>query len=145
MASCGLDRETGLPSYDLDHVAQCVEFIYATRLGSLIMARGFGGGLVELLGRRITVRLVALYRMLLALSIAAWEPRLQVAFIRADGNTANAVRLGQLKFRVLAYYRPRGHLGDFTIEGGLRGFTLAAADNRIRFDLERDVRPPQNA
>lgn len=145
MASCGLDRETGLPSFDLAHVAQSVEFIYATRLGDYLMRRGFGGGLVELLGRRITPSLVARYRLLLALSIATWEPRLKVAFIRTDGTTTDGVRLGELKFRVLAFYRPRGHLGDFTIEGGLRGFTLAAADNRIRFDLERDVRPPQNA
>lgn len=116
MASCGIDRESGLPLYDLDHVAQHVETIFATRLGSLVMLRWYGGGLVELLGRRITPRRVALYRFLLALAITTWEPRLAVAYIDLAGNTTDAVRVGHLRFTVFAYYRPRGHLGDFTIE-----------------------------
>lgn len=137
MASCGLDRETGLPLYDLDHVAQHVETLFTTRLGDLIMARGYGAGVTELLGRRILPKLVAAYKTLLALAIATWEPRLQVVRIEASGNTANAVTLGQLQFQVLAYYRPRALDGDFAIEGGLRGFGLAVNDNRLRFTFDR--------
>lgn len=137
MASCGLDRITGLPLYDLDHVAQCVETVFLTRLGEMITLEWFGGGLVELLGRRVTPRLIDLYRTLLALAIATWEPRLQVVRVYAPsaaetpGNTAAEVRLGHLTFAVLAYYRPRGHLGDLTVEGGLRTFLVAANDNRL--------------
>lgn len=137
MASCGLDRETGLPLYDLDHVAQSVEFLFTTRLGELVMLRWFGSGVPELLGRRVTPAFVSVYRTILALAIATWEPRLQVVRVDTAGNTANAVSLGQLAFQVLAYYRPRGHLGDLTIEGGLRGFGLAVNDNRLRFTFDR--------
>ena len=137
MASCGLDRETGQPLTDLDHVAQHVETLFATRLGELIMARGYGAGLSELLGRRILPALVARYKTLLALAIDTWEPRLKVVRIEAAGNSANAVTLGQMQFQVLAYYRPRGHLGDFTVEGGLRGFRLVATGTRLRVAIDR--------
>ena len=128
MASCGLDRETGLPLRDLDHVAQCVQTVFSTRLGERVMLRWFGAGLTELLGRRITPRLLATYRMLLAVAISASEPRLQVTRIDASGNTTDAVTLGHLKFTVLCYYRPRAHLGDFTVEGGERALTISRSD-----------------
>jgi phage baseplate assembly protein W len=137
MASCGIDRATGLPLYDLAHVEQSVGLIFTTRLGSIVMRRHFGSGLPELLGRRVVPQLLAAYRALLALSINTWEPRLRVVRIDGAGNAPGAVRLGELSFRVLAYYRPRGHLGDPTIEGGVRAFTLRAQDNRLLFALEQ--------
>lgn len=137
MASCGLNRETGLPHYDLDAVAEHVETLFATRLGEMIMLRHYGAGLATLLGRRVLPKLVAAYRALIALSLATWEPRLQVLRIDMAGSTADAVRLGHLRFRVLVLYRPRGHLGDFTVEGGPRVFDLYANDNEsaLLFDL----------
>ncbi|BAQ50419.1 GPW/gp25 family protein [Methylobacterium aquaticum] len=141
MASCGLDRETGEPLYDLDHVYQSVGTLLTTRLAEMITLEWFGGGLAEILGRRLTPRLIDLYRTLLALAIRTWEPRLQVVRVyvpsatEANGNTLNAVTLGQIRFAVLAYYRPRGHLGDFTVEGGLRTFVVAANDNRLSVTL----------
>jgi hypothetical protein len=48
MASCGLDRVTGLPITDLAHVAQHVETLYATRLGQMIIVRARHDG-----GRRV--------------------------------------------------------------------------------------------
>lgn len=137
MTSCGLDRETGLPLYDLDHVAQHVETLFTTRLGDLIMARGYGAGVSELLGRRVTPTLVSGYKALLALGVDTWEPRLKVVRIEAAGNTANAVTLGALRFQVMASYRPRGHLGDLTVEGGLNRFGLAVKDARLRFTFDR--------
>ncbi|WP_298959041.1 hypothetical protein [uncultured Methylobacterium sp.] len=136
MASCGLDRVTGLPITDLAHVAQHVETLYATRLGQMIMLGHYAGGLPEILGKRITPRNIALYRLLLALPIATWEPRLSVVAIQAQGNTAGAVVLGEMRFQVLAHYRPRGHLGDLAVEGGVRGFRLGATANRLTFALD---------
>jgi hypothetical protein len=137
VASCGLDRETGLPLRDLDHVRQSVQTIFTTRLGERVMLRWFGGGLTELLGRRITPALLRTYRMLLALAIATWEPRLQVVKIDGTGNSARAVELGQLKFTVICYYRPRGHLGDFRVEGGTRALDIFARDGRLVVQLAR--------
>lgn len=135
MASTGLDRRTGRVLRDFDHVLQSLDVIFGTRLGERVMLRWFGSGLPELLGRRITPRLVSLYVTLLALSIKLWEPRLEVVAISAAGNTVEAVRLGELRFVVQVYYRPNGHLGDFSVEGGLRAIGVAAADNRITVGL----------
>lgn len=137
MASCGIDRATGLPLRDLDHVEQSVALLFTTRLGSIVMRRGLGSGLPELLGKRIVPELIGTYRALLALVINTYEPRLKVVRIDGAGNSAGAVRLGELSFRVLVYYRPRGHRGDFTVEGGLRAFSLRAADNSLLFSLEK--------
>ncbi|ACA18493.1 GPW/gp25 family protein [Methylobacterium sp. 4-46] len=137
MASCGLDRWTGEPSRDLAHVAQAVQTIFSTRLGERVMHRWFGGGLTELLGRRITPTLLSAYRMLLVLAISTWEPRLKVVRISATGNTVNAVELGQLKFSVICYYRPRGHLGDYTVEGGPRALDIYAVNGSLAVELPR--------
>ncbi|WP_018261359.1 GPW/gp25 family protein [Methylobacterium sp. WSM2598] len=137
MASCGLDRWTGEPLRDLDHVAQAVQTIFATRLGERVMLRWFGAGLSELLGRRITPALIGAYRMLLVLAVATWEPRLQVVRVSAAGNTVNAVTLGQLKFTLICYYRPRGHLGDTTVEGGPRSLDIFAQDGSLLVRLPR--------
>lgn len=131
MGSVGLCRRTGRVLRDFDHVVQSVEVIFSTRLGSRVMLRWFGAGLVELLGRRITPRLVSLYCTLLALGITVWEPRLQVVSVDTTGNTIDAVRLGDLNFEVQVYYRPNGHKGDFTVEGGLRAILISANDNRV--------------
>lgn len=131
MASAGIDMRTGRVLTDFDHVVQSVRIIFSTRLGSRVMLRWFGSGLPELLGRRIVPATVSRYITLIALSIFAWEPRLQVVAVRTGGNTANAVALGELTFEVLCYYRPRGHLGDFTIEGGLRRIGVGSNDNKI--------------
>lgn len=137
MASCGLDRISGRPIYDLDHVAQHVQTLFSTRLAEMIMLRWYGAGLVSLLGRRITPRLLAAYRMLLALAIDTWEPRLKVVRIDAGGNTARAVELGQLTFTVVCTYRPRALDGDFSVEGGLRALDVFARDGSLVVQLAR--------
>ncbi|ACL55625.1 GPW/gp25 family protein [Methylobacterium nodulans] len=138
MASCGLDRDTGEPLFDLAHVAQAVQTIFTTRLGERVMLRWFGGGLAELLGRRITPALLRSYRMLLALAIATWEPRLQVVKIDGTGNSTDAIALGHLKFTAICYYRPRGHLGDYTVEGGPRALNIFSPDGKtLRVQLAR--------
>lgn len=130
-ASTGLNGRTGRVLTDFDHVLQSLDVIFGTRLGELVMLRWFGSGLPELLGRRITPRLVALYVSILALAIKTWEPRLDVVAVKAPNNSAEAVRLGELHFEVQVYYRPRGHLGDFTVEGGLRRIGVATDSGRI--------------
>lgn len=131
MASTGIDARTGRVLRDFDHVLQSLDVIFETRLGELVMLRWFGSGLAELLGRRITPRVISAYITLLALAIKTWEPRLDVAAVKAIGNTTDNVRLGELSFEVQVYYRPRGHLGDFTVEGGLRRIGIVSIDNRV--------------
>ncbi len=134
MASTGLDRFTGLPLSGFAHVVQCVDVIFSTRLGDMVMLRWFGCGLVELLGRRATQRNLDLYKTLIALGISTWEPRLAVVKVLAEGNTDSAVRLGRLRFQVLCHYRPNALKGDYRIEGGLRRIGVGADNdnNAIR-------------
>ncbi len=129
MSSTGVDRWTGLPLSGFAHVVQCVDVIFSTRLGDMVMLRWFGAGLVELLGRRATLRNLALYRTLIALAISTWEPRLSVVAVRADDKTATGVALGRLKFTVLCYYRPNALKGDYTVEGGLRRIGVGASND----------------
>lgn len=135
MASCGLDRVTGLPLYDLDHVLQHIETIFSTRRGEMITLEHFGCGLPELLGRRVTPDLIGRYRQLLMLGIGQWEPRLLVNRVflpgpnEPGGNSASKVALGRVVFAVWVYYRPRGHLGDPAVEGGRRTLLIGANDS----------------
>jgi phage baseplate assembly protein W len=111
----GIDRRTGAVTDNLSHAYQGVEVILSTRLGSRIMRREFGGGIVELLGRLVTPSLFAAFQQLLATAIDLWEPRFQVRRISANGS-ASELRLGHVGLTIEADYRPRGHLGDYTVE-----------------------------
>lgn len=115
----GVDRHTGRPIDNFASACQSVEVIFTTRIGERIMRRHFGGGLIELLGRAVTIRLFEAWKTLLAVGIDLWEPRFRVRWVRVEGSP-DAIRLGQAGIVVEVDYRPRAHLGDFTIEGPRR-------------------------
>lgn len=128
MASTGIDRYTGLPLEGFDHAAQCVDVIFSTRQGEMVMLEWFGMGLTELIGRRATLTTLDVFRTLIALGINTWEARLNVVGVQADDNTAAALERGDLYYVVLCEYRPNALQGDDTVEGGLRqvGFGVTA-------------------
>jgi phage baseplate assembly protein W len=111
----GIDRRTGKILNNFDHALQSVEVILSTRLGSRLMRRQFGGGVAELLGRAVTLPLFSLFQQLAATSIDIWEPRFKVRRITPQG-TVEQIRAGSVGIRIDVDYRPRGHLGDFTVE-----------------------------
>lgn len=111
----GMDRETGRMLPNLDHAYQSVEVILGTRIGSRVMRRQFGGGVVELLGRAVTPQLFAAFQQLIGTAIDIWEPRLRVRRVSIDGSV-EALRAGRASFVFEVDYRPRGHLGDFRVE-----------------------------
>lgn len=129
MASTGIDRASGLPLAGFEHAAQCVDVIFATRQGEMVMLEWFGLGLVELIGRRATLATLSIYRALIALGINTWEPRLSVVGVQTNDNTEAALARGELSYTVLCEYRPNALRGDFAVEGGLRqvGFGVSAA------------------
>lgn len=128
MGSVGFDRRFRLVR-DFDHVVLCVAEMFGTMAAERVMRRWLYAGLPSLLGRRITERRIALYLQLVQLAIDTWEKRLQVVRVSVIDPTVEAVRMGELEFEILVYYRPNGHRGDFTVEGGLRRLGLAANDN----------------
>lgn len=114
----GIDRSTFRPIDNLAHTLQSVEVILSTDIGSRVMRRSFGGGVAELLGRALTPRLFAVVQQLIGTAIDLWEPRLHVRKVSFDG-TVDGVRRGTATVVIAADYRPRGHLGDFTVERNL--------------------------
>lgn len=111
----GIDRRTGKVIDNLASAYQGVEVIVSTRIGSRIMRREFGGGVAELLGRLVTPALFAAWKQLIATAIDIWEPRFRVRRVLLDG-TVDELRLGKIGLTLEVDYRPRGHLGDFTVE-----------------------------
>ncbi|MEO9902793.1 MULTISPECIES: GPW/gp25 family protein [Alphaproteobacteria] len=111
----GIDRTTFKVIDNLSSTLQSVEVILSTRIASRVMRREFGGGTVELLGRAITPALLTAFVQLVGVAIDLWEPRLNVRRISLSG-TIDEVRAGKAGFVFEADYRPKGHLGDLTVE-----------------------------
>ena len=111
----GLNRHTLQPLGGIDHAIQSVEVILSTRLRSRVMLRHFGGGVVEFLGPKRSVRLSTLLKQIIGTAIDLWEPRFKVRQVRQTG-TADELALGHTKFVCECDYRPKGHLGEFTVE-----------------------------
>lgn len=118
----GIDRKTGKVIDNYRSALQSVEVIFSTAIGERVMRRYFGGGVVELLGRAMTPALFSAWVTLLAVGIDLWEPRFRVRGVYVTG-TADTLRLGQAGVRIEVDWRPRGHLGDFSIEG-VRSFSI---------------------
>ncbi len=114
----GIDRRTGKVIDNLASAYQGVEVALTTRIGSRVMLREFGGGVAELLGRLVTPDLFAAWRQLIGTAIDLWEPRFRVRRVSLKGSV-DQLRLGQVGLLIEADYRPRGHLGDFTVERAL--------------------------
>jgi len=119
----GIDRRTGAVIDNLTSAYQGVEVILTTRLASRIMRREFGAGVVDLLGRALVPSLFATWMQLVATAIDLWEPRLSVRRIAPTGSV-DEIRTGHAGLLIEAEYRPRGHLGDFTVERVV-GFTVS--------------------
>ncbi|HEX5935821.1 MAG TPA: GPW/gp25 family protein [Pseudorhizobium sp.] len=119
----GIDRRTGAVIDNLTSAFQGVEVTLTTRLASRVMRREFGAGVVDILGRAITPSLFATWMQLVATAIDIWEPRFAVRRIVPTGST-DEIRTGHAGLLIEADYRPRGHLGDFTVERVV-GFTVS--------------------
>lgn len=111
----GIDRHTGKVIDNFQSALQGVEVVFITRLGERVMRREFGAGLIELIGRLVSLHLLMAFQQLIVTSIDLWEPRFRVRRILFEGS-ADQIRLGVAKFGIEADYRPRGHLGDFSVE-----------------------------
>ncbi|MCJ8517825.1 phage baseplate assembly protein W [Pseudorhizobium tarimense] len=119
----GIDRRTGAVINNLSSAFQGVEVTLTTPLASRVMRREFGAGVVDILGRAITPTLFATWMQLVATAIDIWEARFAVRRIVPTGST-DEIRTGRAGLLIEADYRPRGHLGDFTVERVV-GFTVS--------------------
>jgi phage baseplate assembly protein W len=125
----GIDRRTGVVIDDLSSALQASAFVLGTRVNSVVLLREFGGGVIELLGRAMVPSLFAAWQQLIATAIDIWEPRLAIRSVVPTGS-ADEIRMGRAGLLIEADFRPRGHLGDFTVERVV-GFTLNFGNRSI--------------
>ncbi len=114
--STGIDRTTGLPLSDLDHVRQAFVTIFTTRPGSRVMRRTFGALVAALLGRPLVPSTLAVFVQAISLAVYLWEPRLRILQVLCPvpPNGVRSLRFGQLTMAILAEYRPYALDGDTT-------------------------------
>lgn len=122
-ASTGINRETGAPLSDLDHVIQSVIVIWTTTFGERVRNENFGSYIPDLLGNQNLTRgpLLRFFAALI-LSIELWEPRLrirQIVYPPAPTNSEVKLRVGQFGFTIIAVYRPYALQGDTTTDARL--------------------------
>lgn len=125
----GIDRRTGQVIGNLASAYQGVEVALTTRIGERLMRREFGAGIAELLGRLMTPPLFVAFQTLIATAVDLWEPRFAVRRVLVTG-TVDEVRTGRAGFTIEADYRPRGHLGDLTVERVV-SFSLLVTNDRF--------------
>jgi hypothetical protein len=99
----GTNASTGKPLEGIDHLRQSVRDILTTAVGSRVMRRTYGAGLLALqdapLNRSTVVAIVAAA----ASALARWEPRIQVERIAVSSLAA-----GTLEMTVTGVYLPEG-------------------------------------
>ncbi|MEE9923972.1 MAG: GPW/gp25 family protein [Brucella anthropi] len=114
----GVDRITGKPLGRWPHVEQSLQVIFTTAFSSRVMRRWFGSLIPALLGENIHPSVVL--RLMVSIYAALeFEPRFALTQIHV-ASPADELRQGRLRLILEGQYRPRGHLGDFTVEGAKR-------------------------
>ncbi|WP_018183990.1 GPW/gp25 family protein [Kaistia granuli] len=114
MASTGFNRHTGAALSDFDHVRQSIGVILTTPIGSRVMRREFGSELFDLIDRPMTDQVILAMYAATVMAIARWEPRYAVLGCKLT----RASTTGAMSIELSGVYYPRGHLGDFTPDGG---------------------------
>jgi phage baseplate assembly protein W len=113
VGSAGVNRFTGRPLTDWDHVVQSIENIFSTRYFERVMREYVGSPVPRLLGELANPRNVSRFRWATTIAIFLFEPRFQPTHV----DMFALDRTGDSEWRFDGIYRPRGHLGDFTPAG----------------------------
>lgn len=139
MASTGVDWRTGKVIRDMDHVAQSIEVILCTPIGSRMGREWFGFPGTRLLGELANQATIVKFFQYISMALTIRqlnglpaEPRFRLTSIVP----LDITRDGALECRLDGTYYPRGHLGDFStsdaklsalwIENGASGLSVTA-------------------
>ena len=107
----GMDRRTGRLLTDWEHCAQSIQFILATRLGTVIMLLDFGSDVPSLIDRPGTAETIARCYAAAAGALRRWEPGFRVRefeLVRAGSD-------GVFDIELRGTFYPRGHVGDYSL------------------------------
>lgn len=113
----GMNRRTGRWIRGRAHLAQAVEILFATRIGTRVQRRPVGSDDSRLQDRPITENDVAAAAMPIAEALEAWEPRMQLTRVEI----AEASVDGKLGLRLRYIERLYALKGD-TRETGAEGY-----------------------
>jgi phage baseplate assembly protein W len=128
----GLDRWTGRPIAGWGHVVLSLEAIFSTPFGSRVMRRWIGSLVPNLLGENLVPE--TLLNFFTALFAAlTFEPRFALTRI-AVLSEADELRTGRLRLELQGVYRPRAHLGDFTVDRPRRIILFANEDGLVTIE-----------
>lgn len=106
----GMDRHTGRWLSGRDHIAQSVDVILTTPIGSRVERRPFGAEDRYLIDRPQAPSEVLHATMAVAVALDAWEPRFALrSVVIKEGSVEGRMTLAM----GFAEY-PRGHFGDRT-------------------------------
>ena len=74
----GMNRETGKPVSDADHLRQSIRDILSTRIGTRTMLRDYGSNIPELVDLPINQTTIAAIKADMINELNIWEPRMRV-------------------------------------------------------------------
>jgi phage baseplate assembly protein W len=121
----GMNARTGKPLAGWPHVVQSLGVIFSTRIGERVMRRWFGSAVPALLGQNLTTQTFLKFFSAIYAAVELYEPRFRITKV----TPVFVERTGRAGLRIEGEYRPRGHLGDFTVAGA--GTLLLASNGEV--------------
>lgn len=102
----GMNRETGKPLSDADHLRQSIRDILSTRIGTRTMLRDYGSNIPELVDEPINRSTIAAIKADVINALNIWEPRMKINRVILTEVQAS----GQLTFDLELVYLPNGQV-----------------------------------
>ena len=100
----GMNRETGKPLSDADHLRQSIRDVLSTRIGTRTMLRDYGSNIPELVDQPINRSTIAAIKADVINALNIWEPRMRIDRVILSEVLAS----GQLTFDLELTYLPNG-------------------------------------
>lgn len=110
----GMNRETGKPVSDADHLRQSIRDILSTRIGTRTMLRDYGSNIPELVDLPINQTTIAAIKADMINALNVWEPRMRVNRVVLS----EILSSGSITFDVYLTYLPNGQVIE------LKGVTI---------------------
>tara|TARA_Y100000589_G_scaffold79624_1_gene73308 strand:- start:20514 stop:20903 length:390 start_codon:yes stop_codon:yes gene_type:complete len=106
LMAVGMNRETGKPLSDADHLRQSIRDILSTRIGTRTMLRDYGSNIPELVDEPINRSTIAAIKADVINALNVWEPRMKINRVTLTEVLAS----GQLTFDLELVYLPNGQV-----------------------------------
>ncbi len=100
----GMNRETGKPLSDADHLRQSIRDVLSTRIGTRTMLRDYGSNIPELVDQPINRSTIAAIRADVINALNIWEPRMRIDRVVLSEVLAS----GSITFDLDLTYLPNG-------------------------------------